>query len=898
MDQNHFTTDTLRKKGAHLTFEERVIIQTRLRDKQSYRSIAREIGCCVNTVRNEVKRGKVLCYNGKVERYRAADGQSTYEAHRENCGRKCDAIAKGAFLDYVQKRLQEHHWSLDACFGRALVTGEFQRGEMVCTKTLYNYVTLGLLGKIKSIDLPLRVKRKNARKRVRERKKKFGRSIDERDPSVDERQDFGHWECDLVLGSRSKDEVLLTLVERKTRCSLIRKLPNKESASVIAAFRKLKDGMFRGCFSRVFLSITTDNGSEFSSRSLQVSDFLIKKERFYRSFLIRFVLPTCYKLKEFNYPIVYCHVYCIILLDSITYDFGSHGVLRMGTIISKKHGDRKYYYYVESARVNGNPRIVKQVYLGNADTILSKCKGQNESLQERALCSKIYSFGDVALLYSVARRAGIVPHIDTVLPKRGQGASIGTYLLVEAINRAVAPSSTVGLEKWYSSTCLPNFTGYTSRTFTPQNFWNNTCISAEELERADRSILSLLLSRYNLDTSHLIYDATNFFTYLNTNNPAALGQRGHSKEKRTNLKIVGLGVMIAADSGMPLLFDTYPGNRPDTKEFSVMLEKMMDRYTDIAGKKPELTVTFDRGNNSLENIRFLEQCSYPIHYVGGLTRQQMGALFDIPVDEYEPLADDRLSGCSAYRTKKVVFGREYTVVLVHNPKLMEGQLQGIRANIVKTDTKLSELQKNLLKRAAGRLKGGKTPTKESVTTKIESVLKAEYMRDIFDYAVTTDEAGHILLSYAQKENGLDDLCHKYLGKVALFTDNDQFSNERVVLSYRGAWKIESAFRQMKDISHLSVRPIFHWTDEKIRVHLFSCMLAYRLCIMAQLELKEKGISLSVQQMLEEMGNMKRVLTLFQDNKDIQYVNTYSQCSETADKVCEIMHLKDEFLTRG
>ena len=163
MDQNYSTTDTLHKKGAHLTFEERVIIQTRLRDNQSYRSIAREIGCCVNTVRNEVKRGKVLCYNGKVERYRAADGQSTYEAHRENCGRKCDAIAKGAFLDYVQKKLQEHHWSLDACFGRALVTGEFQRDEMVCTKTLYNYVTLGLLGKIKSIDLPLRVKRKNAK---------------------------------------------------------------------------------------------------------------------------------------------------------------------------------------------------------------------------------------------------------------------------------------------------------------------------------------------------------------------------------------------------------------------------------------------------------------------------------------------------------------------------------------------------------------------------------------------------------------------------------------------------------------------------------------------------------------------------------------------------------------
>ena len=60
MDQNYSTTDTLRKKGAHLTFEERVIIQTRLRDKQSYRSIAREIGCCVNTVRNEVYNGPLV----------------------------------------------------------------------------------------------------------------------------------------------------------------------------------------------------------------------------------------------------------------------------------------------------------------------------------------------------------------------------------------------------------------------------------------------------------------------------------------------------------------------------------------------------------------------------------------------------------------------------------------------------------------------------------------------------------------------------------------------------------------------------------------------------------------------------------------------------------------------
>ena len=267
MDQLHSTTTSNRRKGSHLSFEERVIIQTRLRDGKSFRSIARELGRCVNTIRNEYRRGKVLVYNGRKERYRAADGQAAYEAHRENCGRKFAALTKGSFLDYVIRSMKENNWSLDACVCNSLVSGTFRMEEIVCTKTLYNDVTLGLLGDIKSIDLPLRVKRKNHKKHSRERRKKLGRSIDERDASVMERKEFGHWECDLVLGAKSQDDVLLTLVERKTRCSLIRRLPNKESESVMEAFTELAQGMFNGCFASVFRTITTDNGSEFSRLS-------------------------------------------------------------------------------------------------------------------------------------------------------------------------------------------------------------------------------------------------------------------------------------------------------------------------------------------------------------------------------------------------------------------------------------------------------------------------------------------------------------------------------------------------------------------------------------------------------------------------------------------------------
>ena len=110
-----------------------------MRDGWSFRKIAREIGCAVNTVRNEYSRGKVLLYNGKIERYRAEEGQDKYEANRENCGRKFLTLTRQKFLRYVAENFRKNHWSIDACVGRALNLGFFKRDEIVCTKTLYNF---------------------------------------------------------------------------------------------------------------------------------------------------------------------------------------------------------------------------------------------------------------------------------------------------------------------------------------------------------------------------------------------------------------------------------------------------------------------------------------------------------------------------------------------------------------------------------------------------------------------------------------------------------------------------------------------------------------------------------------------------------------------------------------
>ena len=95
--------------------------------------------------------------------------------------------------------------------------------------------------------------------------------------------------------------------------------------------------------------------------------------------------------------------------------------------------------------------------------------------------------------------------------------------------------------------------------------------------------------------------------------------------------------------------------------------------------------------------------------------------------------------------------------------------------------------------------------------------------------------------------------------------------------------VEAAFRQMKDTEHLSVRPIFHWTDEKINVHLFSCVLAYRLCCLAVKELADKGIGITINDLLGGMSEIRRVTTFFGDlgGTRPQQVRTFSRGNETA-----------------
>ena len=244
--QNYTIVSSDRKKGQHLRIADRGAIQVLNRLGYSNRAIAKTIGCSPSTVSNELKRG-----------------QDIYETNRSHSRKPLKINVCQTFIAWAVRQIREHKWSLDACCGYARLHRLFSSDEMVCTRTLYHMVWKGHLSII-PIELPAALKRKTKVRKEKTNKKQYGNSISNRPEIARLRLEEGHWEGDTVLGRRAgKDSVILSLLEKKTQNYIAVRIPGKTSEAVMEAMSAIHDSLGEH-FSKVFKTITVDNGSEFS----------------------------------------------------------------------------------------------------------------------------------------------------------------------------------------------------------------------------------------------------------------------------------------------------------------------------------------------------------------------------------------------------------------------------------------------------------------------------------------------------------------------------------------------------------------------------------------------------------------------------------------------------------
>jgi transposase len=357
-----------------------------------------------------------------------------------------------------------------------------------------------------------------------------------------------------------------------------------------------------------------------------------------------------------------------------------------------------------------------------------------------------------------------------------------------------------------------------------------------------------------------VFDATNFFTFLDSFNlRAKLPQRGHSKEGQDKLRLLGLALLVTTDGKVPLLHHTYPGNQHDSVTFQSVAEQLFARCRSLSQEVGEITLVFDKGNNSKENLQLVHQSR--LHFIGSLVPTHHPDLLAISRKTMRRLNPWQLPAVWAYRTHKIIFGVKRTVLVTFNPNLYRAQTKTLSREIHKRERKLEKLQNSLGRRRPGDR--GKKPSIAGVQKKVRDILYGRHMADLFATQIRKTRQGLPHLQFQFRQATYEKLCSTLLGKTILFTDHgDDWSDEEIVLGYRAQHHVEGDFRHLKNPHYLSFRPTFHWTDQKLRVHAFYCVLALMILNLLRRQLAQAGIVVSIVKMMKQLTNIQEVTLLY------------------------------------
>ena len=252
----------------------------------------------------------------------------------------------------------------------------------------------------------------------------------------------------------------------------------------------------------------------------------------------------------------------------------------------------------------------------------------------------------------------------------------------------------------------------------------------------------------------------------------------------------------------------------------------------------------------------------PYHFIGSLVPSQHPDLLAVPARRFRSLADEGFPQVRAYRTQKEVFGQQRTVVVTYNEALFVAQSRTLLREIAQRQQRLQGLQTQLRRWQQGAVRGGKPPTVAGTQKKVEGWLAARHMKDLFAVTVATGAHDLPTLTYRFRQKAWTRLQRTLLGKALLFTDNDDWSDAALVRGYRGQHHVETAFRNLKNPQYLALRPQHHWTDQKIKVHVFCCVLALTLCSLLRRELASRGIDRSIPALLEELSQIREVAVIY------------------------------------
>jgi len=437
----------------------------------------------------------------------------------------------------------------------------------------------------------------------------------------------------------------------------------------------------------------------------------------------------------------------------------------MASLYKKTINGKPYWYLREMAPIGGRPKMVSERYLGTAADIEALLDAREQAVLPAR--TQHLSFGDVAAGWGFIERLGVIEAIDTAVgPRRSDaGASVGAYLALAALNRLVDPCSKRGFADWWKTTAADRFTKIGAGALDHRKFWTAMhAVTGADLAAIEQRLALRMVEAFDLDIGALALDMTNFATYIDsTNQHAPVAQRGKAKQKRTDLRLVGLGLVVTRDGGIPLVSHTYPGNRPDVTQFTDMIDLLVGRHTALAEVATragtpavsEITVVFDAGQNSIDN--FAHFTGSGLGFVGSVPPSDCADLLALPAHARSIVDADRYGGLTALETTRTLYGGQQRTVLTHSPTLHAAQTRGFDQTLTKAEAKLATLAATL---ARGKTRRSRT----QVTAEINAILTDTWARRVLTWDLAGNTRAQHRLTWTIDTAAREQLHEEVVGK--------------------------------------------------------------------------------------------------------------------------------------
>ncbi len=492
--------------------------------------------------------------------------------------------------------------------------------------------------------------------------------------------------------------------------------------------------------------------------------------------------------------------------------------------------------------------VARQIVLGPADPSLFIDVADTEKVGTKRV-------GDVGALLWVADRLDVIGCINRVCAEVHAAGTVtlGEMVLAVALQRACSPGPKRDLADFLADS-LPLVSCGQTDAFTGQAFHRLASrVRPELLDQVQIEFARAAVRQFKLSTNVLAYDTTNFDTHIATTTAGGLAKRGHAKSKRSDLRVVGLGLLASETGHVPLLHRTYPGNGSDQTVLGECLDalgNLHDAMDDGQDRRRPAARTLVRDGGF-----WSEQLELELEFVGYYSIISLplghGAAQRALDEAAKPRAMRRLRGkykqVRAARLRTTV-GKELdrTLVVTESKELLEGQKRGIKAALVKARVELSKLEARVAK---GKL------VRSKLEARVKQVLKKEHLATFVVTEIGGDEttptfAWHVDTKLRRQ------LERTRLGRRVLCTDRHNWSTEHILYGFRGQWNVEELFRRAKGGGIVPWGPSHQWADASLTLHTFATVLGLMLVSLARVQL---GAEMSTKAMMEMLGAIEATI---------------------------------------